>query len=104
MIENLVINAVEAMGSKGGAFSLDAGTISADRIYFKVSDEGRGMTEDFIRNRLFRAFSTTKRDGIGLGLYTCREVVKAHGGSVEVESSTPSGTTFHVVLPSARKS
>jgi signal transduction histidine kinase len=103
VIENLVINAVEAMGSRGGILSIQAGRTPDDKVYFKISDGGKGMTAEFVRTRLFRAFSTTKRDGIGLGLYTSREIVKAHGGTIEVESAPNSGTTFCVVLPSASK-
>jgi signal transduction histidine kinase len=103
VIENLVINAVEAMGPRGGTLSIQAGKTPDDKVYFRISDDGKGMTEEFVRTRLFRAFSTTKRDGIGLGLYTCREIVRAHGGTVEVESTTNSGTTFCVVLPSTPK-
>ena len=58
------------------------------------------MSEEFIRERLFRPFSTTKTKGIGLGLFTCREVVEAHGGRLEVESRVGVGTRFRVVLPS----
>ncbi len=103
VIENLVINAVEAMGSIGGTVSIEAGGTPDDKVYFKISDGGKGMTAEFVRTRLFRAFSTTKRDGIGLGLYTSREIVKAHGGTIEVESAPNSGTTFCVVLPSTPK-
>ena len=58
------------------------------------------MSRVFIENRLFRPFSTTKKNGIGLGLYTCREVIRASGGSIEVQSVEGAGTTFRVVLPS----
>jgi signal transduction histidine kinase len=58
------------------------------------------MSRTFIDTRLFRPFSTTKKHGIGLGLYTCREVIRASGGSIEVQSVEGAGTTFRVVLPS----
>jgi signal transduction histidine kinase len=58
------------------------------------------MSRQFIDTRLFRPFSTTKKTGIGLGLYTCREVIRASGGSIDVESVEGAGTTFRVVLPS----
>jgi len=58
------------------------------------------MSQSFIGTRLFRPFSTTKRTGIGLGLYTCREVIKASGGTIDVDSVEGAGTTFRVVLPS----
>ncbi|HEX6715725.1 MAG TPA: ATP-binding protein, partial [Pyrinomonadaceae bacterium] len=65
------------------------------------SDTGHGMSRHFIDTRLFRPFSTTKKTGIGLGLYTCREVIQASGGSIETDSVEGAGTTFRVVLPSS---
>jgi signal transduction histidine kinase len=101
VIENLVINALEAMGSSEGRLTIEGGEDAPGKIFFSVADTGPGMTEEFQRTRLFRAFATTKRKGVGLGLYTCREVVRAHGGQIEVESQVGSGTCFRVVLPSA---
>ncbi len=100
VIENLVLNAVEAMVDRGGTLTVTAGQTPSGAPMFSVSDTGRGMSRTFIDTRLFRPFSTTKRTGIGLGLYTCREVIKASGGSIEVESVEGAGTTFRVVLPS----
>lgn len=101
VIENLVINALEAMVNVNeGRLTVEGGEMPGN-IFFSVADTGPGMTEEFQRTRLFRAFATTKRKGVGLGLYTCREVVRAHGGQIEVESRVGSGTCFRVVLPSA---
>jgi signal transduction histidine kinase len=100
VFENLVINALEAMGAKGGRLSVEAGTLEGDLVFFSVSDTGTGMTEEFVKTRLYRPFATTKNKGIGLGLYTCREIVEAHGGRLEVESRPGAGTRFRVVLPS----
>ena len=101
VVENLVLNALEAMGTKPGRLSVMAGPAEEGFVFFSVSDTGPGMTEEFQRTRLFRPFATTKPKGVGLGLYTCRELVRALGGRVEVESSRGSGTCFRVVLPSA---
>jgi len=100
VVENLVINALEAMGAKGGRLTVEAGKLEGDYVFFSVADTGVGMTEQFIKTKLYRPFSTTKNKGIGLGLFTCREVVEAHGGRLEVESSPGAGTRFRVVLPS----
>jgi len=100
VVENLVVNAFEAMGGRGGRLTVAAGHESDALVYFSVEDTGPGMTEDFMRTRLFRAFATTKKRGIGLGLYTCREIVESHGGRLEVKSKLGSGTRFRVVLPS----
>jgi signal transduction histidine kinase len=100
VFENLVINALEAMGAKGGRLTVEAGSLEGDLVFFSVEDTGVGMSREFVKTRLFRPFSTTKNKGIGLGLFTCREVVEAHGGRLEVDSREGVGTRFRVVLPS----
>jgi signal transduction histidine kinase len=100
VIENLVLNALEAMVDNGGTLTIEAGETPGGAPAFSIGDTGRGMSRSFVDNRLFRPFSTTKKTGIGLGLYTCREVIRASGGSIEVESVEGAGTTFRVVLPS----
>jgi signal transduction histidine kinase len=100
VIENLVLNALEAMTEMGGTLTVEAGEAPNGAPMISVSDTGRGMSRSFIEHRLFRPFSTTKKTGIGLGLYTCREVIKASAGSIEVDSVEGAGTTFRVVLPS----
>ncbi|HEV7843556.1 MAG TPA: ATP-binding protein, partial [Pyrinomonadaceae bacterium] len=100
VVENLVLNALEAMGAQAGTLTIDAGEQPGEKVFFSVRDTGPGMSEEFQRRQLFRPFATTKRKGVGLGLYTCREVVRAHGGEIEVESQKGVGTCFHVVLPS----
>jgi signal transduction histidine kinase len=100
VVENLVLNALEAMGMKRGELKVLAGPAEEGFVFFSVSDTGHGMTEEFQRTRLFRPFSTTKAKGVGLGLYTCRELVRALGGRIDVESKRGSGTCFRVVLPS----
>ena len=101
VIENLVLNALEAMNEKSGSLTIEAAQATAGAVAFSISDTGPGMSQHFIENRLFRPFATTKRTGVGLGLYTCREVLKASGGSIEVQSIEGAGTTFRVMLPSA---
>jgi signal transduction histidine kinase len=101
VVENLILNALEAMADKSGKLTIEAGLTARGAATFSVSDTGLGMSKTFIENRLFRPFSTTKKHGIGLGLYTCREVVEASAGLIEVDSVEGSGTTFRVVLPSA---
>jgi signal transduction histidine kinase len=101
VVENLIINALEAMGTESGRLTIEAGRVDEGQVFFSVTDTGPGMSEQFIRERLYRPFATTKNKGVGLGLYTCREVVRAHGGHIDVESHQGSGTCFRVVLPSA---
>lgn len=99
VMENLVLNALEAM-DKGGTLTIEAAQTANGAPTFSVSDTGKGMSKTFIETRLFRPFSTTKKTGIGLGLYTCREVIRASAGKIDVESVEGAGTTFRVVLPS----
>jgi len=99
VMENLVLNALEAMDN-GGTLTIEAGETANGAPMFSVSDTGRGMSRTFIETRLFRPFATTKKTGIGLGLYTCREVIKASAGTIDVDSVEGAGTTFRVVLPS----
>jgi signal transduction histidine kinase len=98
VFENLVINALQAMDKKQGTLTVSA-TSDAETCTISVSDTGVGMTEEYLRDKLFRAFATTKPLGIGLGLYTCREVIRAHAGRIDAKSERGSGTTFNVVLP-----
>ena len=100
VMENLLLNAIEAMHLTSGTLTVEAGYDDNNAPTICVSDTGPGMSRSFIENRLFRPFSTTKKHGIGLGLYTCREVIRASGGSIEVRSVEGAGTTFRVVLPS----
>lgn len=100
VIENLVINAVESMGARDGRLTVEAGEQGDGYVFFSVADTGTGMSEEFVRTRLFHPFSTTKTQGIGLGLYTVREIVEAHGGRIDVTTEVGAGTRFRVVLPS----
>ena len=101
VIENLVINAIEAMGERGGKLTVEIGEAGVEKVFLSVTDTGHGMSKEFVEHRLFRPFATTKRSGVGLGLYTCREVVRANAGTIDVQSKQGVGTTFRVVLPSA---
>jgi signal transduction histidine kinase len=57
------------------------------------------MTKEFMENSLFRPFKTTKRQGMGIGLFHSKMIVEAHGGKIEVESEIGKGTMFKVYLP-----
>lgn len=64
-----------------------------------VGDTGSGMSEEFIRTRLFRPFSSTKADGMGIGLYESLQYVKQLGGSIEVQSEPGHGSVVTLLLP-----
>ncbi|HZF02185.1 MAG TPA: ATP-binding protein, partial [Methylomirabilota bacterium] len=63
------------------------------------SDDGCGMNPDFLNRSLFRPFQTTKKNGIGIGMFQSKMIVEAHRGKIEVQSEPGRGTTFRVYLP-----
>ena len=99
VILNLLVNAVEA---SNGAEPVRVSFGKRDKTAFvEVSDKGCGMSDDFIRDRLFQPFETTKKHGFGIGLYQCRQIMESHGGSIEVVSREGEGTTFTLLFPVA---
>ena len=65
---------------------------------------GCGMDGEFVRNHLFRPFRTTKKGGLGIGLYQCRLIIEAHGGNIEADSTVGKGSVFTFYLPTATSS
>ena len=98
---NLVVNAVHAMGEKGGTLSV-ATRRRGDDVEISVADEGPGIPEK-VRTSLFEPFVTTKPEGkgTGLGLSTVLMVVERHNGHVDFDSEEARGTTFRITLPPA---
>jgi putative PEP-CTERM system histidine kinase len=97
VLVNLILNADEVV-SQDGKIQV---TTSQDRgwISITVSDDGCGMSADFMREYLFKPFRTTKKSGLGIGLFHCKMIVEAHGGRIEVESEEGQGSKFRVMLP-----
>ena len=65
----------------------------------RVEDTGCGMTEDFIQNRLFKPFQTTKASGMGIGAHESYQYVHELGGKISVQSELNRGTTVTLLLP-----
>jgi putative PEP-CTERM system histidine kinase len=97
VVTNLVLNAQDAVGPEGVIQVRTS--INGQRVLLSVADNGCGMSETFLRESLFRPFQSTKKKGLGIGLFQCRAIVQAHGGGMQVESETGKGTTFLVSLP-----
>jgi signal transduction histidine kinase len=97
VVTNLVLNAIEAMPG-GGKVRL-ATARSGAMVVLSVTDDGCGMSAEFVNRSLFRPFQTTKKTGLGIGMFQSRMIVEAHGGKITVASSPGSGTTFQVFLP-----
>ena len=74
---------------------------SGDEVRITVADKGCGMDGDFVRNRLFQPFASTKPDGFGIGSFEARSLVAAMGGRLVVDSAPGAGTEFSIFLPAA---
>jgi putative PEP-CTERM system histidine kinase len=103
VLGHLVQNGIEATPETGSVRVL----LEADgeRARIEVRDTGKGMDQGFIRDHLFRPFSSTKPAGMGIGVYECREYVRELKGDIQVYSRPTEGTVFTVSLPThARRS
>ena len=94
---NLILNAVQAIGEekKGGNISILANEDSNQNIVIQVKNSGNRIPEDLI-SKIFEPLVTTKYQGTGLGLSTCKNIIKQHGGTI---SATNDPTTFTITLP-----
>jgi signal transduction histidine kinase len=70
-----------------------------ERVLVEIADTGEGMSPDFIRERLFKPFESTKSAGMGIGVFESREYINELGGGLEVTSAPTLGTTFKLALP-----
>lgn len=99
VIINLLTNACDALTERTKAINIESG-ITDDMLYIRVSDEGKGVSEEY-RKHIFDPFFTTKRDegGTGLGLSISYNIIKDHGGDIEFISQKGTGTSVTVFLP-----
>ena len=100
LVSNLLANAL-VHGSEGGPVSLEAST-SNGSVRIEVANDGEPIPADSL-SKVFAPFwrrtTSATREGLGLGLYICAEIVKAHHGTLEVQSTAEAGTRFTVRLP-----
>jgi two-component system, cell cycle sensor histidine kinase and response regulator CckA len=110
VVQNLVLNAVQAMPD-GGVVRISAenvregapepaGAEAPRSVRIAVGDTGPGIRPEIAR-RIFDPYFTTKQGGTGLGLATAHSIVKRHGGSLRLDTTSPRGATFLVTLPAA---
>ena len=97
VVTNLVLNARDALGP-GGRIHVRTEQVGGSAV-LTVADNGCGMSEAFLKDCLFRPFQSTKKEGLGIGMFQSRMIVEAHGGSIRVESETGKGSAFQVSLP-----
>lgn len=97
IIGHVVHNALDATDPRGRVWLRLDRTGGQARIV--VGDTGQGMSQDFIRDRLFKPFQTTKQAGMGIGAYESFQYVQELGGKIEVESELKKGTVVTILLP-----
>jgi putative PEP-CTERM system histidine kinase len=97
VVGHLIQNAIEATPPSGEVvIRVDA---EGERVLVEIADTGEGMSPDFIRERLFKPFESTKSAGMGIGVFESREYINELGGGLEVTSAPTLGTTFKLALP-----
>jgi putative PEP-CTERM system histidine kinase len=96
VITNLLLNASEASGTS--RVTIETGQVE-HWASLEVADNGCGMTPSFVKDSLFRPFRSTKKKGMGIGMFQARLIVEAHRGKMSVRSEPGVGTTFRVLLP-----
>jgi signal transduction histidine kinase len=97
VIGHMVHNALDATPPEGRVWLRLARASGQARL--EVGDTGAGMTQEFIDNRLFKPFQTTKEHGMGIGSYESLQYIQELGGSIQVNSRPEQGTVLTVTLP-----
>ncbi len=101
VIEHILQNAIDATAYLGKDADVSIGVNELSNFaVVTIEDNGEGMSREFIRDRLFSPFDTTKGDsGMGVGVYQAREYISKIGGRIEVSSEVGEGTVFKLHLP-----
>jgi C4-dicarboxylate-specific signal transduction histidine kinase len=105
VVLNLILNAVEAMGSvEAGPCELLISTEQTRTgcVLVSVRDSGPGIDREHLE-RVFQAFYTTKSSGVGMGLSICRSIIDAHGGRLWADANEQRGAVFRLALPGAEE-
>jgi putative PEP-CTERM system histidine kinase len=97
VLGHLIQNAIEAT-PKDGKVNVSLRRLDGS-VRITIADTGEGMSDDFIRERLFKPFESTKSAGMGIGVFESHEYISELGGKIELVSEVGVGTTFHVILP-----
>jgi putative PEP-CTERM system histidine kinase len=97
VVTNLVLNATESI-APAGRVRIET-RAEPNWAILSVADNGCGMSPEFLSKGLFRPFTTTKKNGLGIGMFQSRLIVESHGGRIAVASEPGKGTTFQVFLP-----
>lgn len=96
VLDNLIKNAIEAIGEGPGEVSIETHVPIAGKIRIVIADSGSGVPEGV---DVFKLFETTKAEGTGIGLAVAKQIIAAHGGVIDHAPRAPKGTVFRIELP-----
>lgn len=104
VIQNIVINAKQAMQNGGTIFIKTQNSIVDGNRFLMISikDQGMGISQEYI-SRIFDPYFSTKQSGSGLGLAICHSIISKHNGKITVESIADVGSTFYIWLPASKQ-
>jgi putative PEP-CTERM system histidine kinase len=101
ILENIIVNATEAVANEGKIILY--AKRDGNKSLISIEDNGTGMSEDFIRDRLFKPFQTTKNKGTGLGLWQVKNMADKLGASIDVHNYPAQGVKFTIIFPDSAK-
>ncbi len=96
--ENLIMNSLDAT-PEGGKISVELLSDGASGMTLRVTDTGKGFDPDYLENYLFKPFSSTKKNGLGIGLALCKSMAEAHGGRIIIDNLAGNGASVSIILP-----
>ena len=96
VFSNLIVNAIQAIDGKGRVM-IQAAEIDGEKV-IDVIDNGRGIEKENV-SKIFEPLFTTKQNGTGLGLASCKSIIETHGGTIECSSLLNKGTVFTIRFP-----
>lgn len=103
VVVNLAVNGIESIEQAGSALKqlrISVHRLADERVKIMISDTGHGLPR-ISPDKMFGAFFSTKREGLGIGLSLCRSIVESHGGHLWMTETDTHETRFHVLLPRA---
>jgi len=97
LLVNLILNSAQAMDATGGKLRVEA-AMKGSQLRVRIIDTGPGIPREALP-KLFEPFASTRANGFGLGLYSCKRIVEEHGGAIMAARNPISGSTFSITLP-----
>jgi len=96
---NLFLNSLQSLPKGEGEIKIALEKKEGEYL-IEISDNGCGISKEFLEKEIFKPFKTTKEGGLGIGLYQCKTIINAHKGRLDVKSDEGFGTKFVINLPS----